>query len=168
MSNIIGIDPGLSGAIGIIGAEGGQFLNVSDMPVMKIMMVNNAKARVKNCVNAKMLYDLLKLWELYGPIKEVWIEHVSSRPGDGVASAFSFGDTFGSIKAVTACLGLSSNLVRPQVWKKHFGLTADKEEARLAAITLVPGAEAFLSRKKDHDRAEALLIALYGLEKHSD
>lgn len=158
----IGIDPGLSGALALI-TDKAEFKDLIDIP---IMAKSKGTGRVKNCVNAKGVYDIINRWKLIHKKEEfvVYMENVSSRPGDGAAGAFSFGDTFGTLKAVCACSGLNLNLVTPAAWKGYYKLpSADKEVARAFAISQFPSASEYLQRKKDHDRAEALLIALYGL-----
>lgn len=157
---IVGIDPGLSGALSII-TRNGEFKDVIDIP---IMAKSKGAGHVKNCVNPKGVFDEISKWTKSLPPNSitVYMENVSSRPGDGAAGAFSFGDTFGSLKAVCACLDLSLNLVTPAAWKSYYKLGSDKEVARAFAISQFPAASEFLKRKKDHDRAEALLIALYG------
>lgn len=157
MSYQIGIDPGLNGAIAFIGPNG-QFKDVMDLPTMA---KHKATGHVKNCINAKALYDIIMKWHHFAP--EIWLEQVSSMPTDGASSAFSFGDTFGSIRATCACTGLPVMLVAPSVWKKYFNIGKDKEVARALAINLFPTASSHLARKKDHDRAEALLVAKFGL-----
>ncbi len=166
MIHFIGIDPGLSGAISVINDKQ-LFIFLEDIP---IMAKSKGHGRVKNCVNPKGVFDILESWiKVLGPNRKkivVYMENVSSRPGDGAAGAFSFGDTFGSLKAVCACVGLSLNLVTPAAWKNYFKIDADKEVARAYAISQFPEASSHLSRKKDHDRAESLLIALYGVQNH--
>ncbi len=147
----IGIDPGLTGACAILDVNG-KFINIIDIPTMAGY---NKGAFIKNCVNAQALFVLLGSY----PNSKVCIEQVSSMPRDGAASAFSFGDTFGSIKSVCACLGFEVQQVLPRIWKAHYNLTSDKEEARQLAIKLFPEAGEMLKRKKDHNRAESLLIA---------
>lgn len=162
---IIGIDPGLSGALALIGPEG-QFVDVWDMPVMD--KPNSNKSYIKRCIDPLKVYVMLKEWCLHSRRHkgieniEVCMENVASQPRDGVAGAFSFGESFGTLKAVCSCLGLLPiNYVTPATWKKYFNIGADKEEARLLALEKMPEAGPMLARKKDHDRAEALLIALY-------
>lgn len=158
---IIGIDPGLSGAMALMGAAG--LLAVHDIPVMA---KGKGAGKVKNEINAAGLNVLLKEWA-NGSADDVLvvIERVSSMPGQGVASMMSLGDTVGCIRGVVAARGYPVHWVTPQSWKKHFGLVAGKdvdgkELARAKAIQAYP--EADLARKKDHNRAEAILIARYG------
>ena len=148
---IIGIDPGISGAIGVLWHD--NTYEVMDMP---IMAKGKGASRVKTQVNPAELAGVLR--ESTSPT--IYLERISSMPGQGVASMFSMGDTFGCIRGVCAALGLKVEIITPQSWKKHYGLGKDKEVVRAKAIELFP--EAPLSRKKDHNRAEALLIANYG------
>ena len=156
---IIGIDPGITGAAAFIWED---HTEVFDIPVMA---KGKGGAKVKNQVNAAALAEMLehaKHWVGADKVY-VYLERISSMPGQGVASMFSMGDTFGCIRGVCAALGLSVEIVTPQSWKKAYGLGKDKEVIRAKAIELFP--EAPLSRKKDHNRAEALLIAKYGEDK---
>lgn len=153
---IVGIDPGISGAIAIVD-EYGKYHEVHDMP---IMANGKGNAKAKNKVNASGLKNILNLYN----IKMIYLERVSSMPGQGVASMFSMGDTFGCIRGVCAALDLPVEIITPQSWKKYYGLGKDKEIVRAKAIELFP--EAPLSRKKDHNRAEAILIANYGAIKN--
>ena len=148
---VIGIDPGITGAIAAIDSHGHS--EVFDIPVMAN---GKGKSKVKNHVNAA---GLAKLLSGYGA-DIVYLERISSMPGQGVASMFSMGDTFGCIRGVCAAIGLPVEIITPQSWKKHYRLGSDKEIVRAKAIELYP--EAPLSRKKDHNRAEAILIARYG------
>lgn len=152
---IIGIDPGITGAIAFIHTN---WSKVEDIPVMAN---GKGKTKVKNKVNGSALAEMLTNYDL--KTATVYLERVSSMPGQGVASMFSMGDTFGCIRGVCAALGLPIEIITPQSWKKHYGLGSDKEVVRAKAIELFPKAP--LSRKKDHNRAEALLIAMYGFNQ---
>lgn len=157
MAVIIGIDPGITGAISVIWEDG---YAVHDLPTMA-----NGKggAKVKSKIDGAGLAELLGELGFAFSIEtapEVYLERVSAMPGQGVSSMFSMGDTFGCIRGVCAALGYRVHIITPQEWKKHFGLGKDKEVVRAKAIELFP--EASLARNKDHNRAEALLIAEYG------
>ena len=91
------------------------------------------------------------------------IEQVGAMPKQGVSSTFKFGASFGLVRGVVLALGVPLHHVTPGVWKKHFRLNSDKEKARALALRFWPASEHF-SRKKDHGRAEAALIARYGAE----
>ena len=152
----VGIDPGISGAIAIINGTG-TLLCVEDMP---IMAKGKGGSRVKSQVNAAGLAELLGRYAPWRPV--VYCERVSSMPDQGVASVFSLGDTFGCIRGVIGALGLASEIITPQSWKKYYGVGSDKEVARAKAIEMYPLAP--IHKKKDHNRAEAILIARYGLD----
>lgn len=153
---VIGIDPGVSGAIAVLG-EGVPALH--DMPTM-------AKGRgKKRQVNAAALADLLIAARESGDGVLVMLEQVGAMPGQGVSSMFGFGESFGAVRGACAALRLPLQLVTPQQWKRRFGLIgADKDLARTRAVELYPDVSAQLARKKDVGRADALLIARYGME----
>lgn len=153
----LGIDPGLSGAVAILDPAGGVAL-LEDLPTLAS---GTGKARVSRRLDPAALVRLLE--PFHNRIRLAALEAVAARPGQGTASIFSLGDSFGTIRAVLACTGLSVALVSPVEWKRHYRLDCDKERARARAIELFPMAD--LGRKKDHNRAEALLLARYALER---
>jgi len=150
----IGIDPGLRGAIGIL--DNGQFKSVHDMPVM-----NKGGGKVKWEVDVSATINLLRQNSRKEGEPEDFIscaiERVNAHPGQGVSSVFSLGDSFGTARACVASCRFELRYVMPQVWKKHFGLSSDKEQARSVALTLFPDAP--IDLKKHADRAESLLMA---------
>lgn len=150
---MIAIDPGLSGAVAAITGAG---IYVTDMP---IMAKGKGGGRVKTQINASELASIL---HGYSNGHTVVLERISSMPGQGVASMFSMGDTFGCIRGVCAALGMRVEVITPQSWKKHYKLPSDKEVCRAKAIELFPDLP--LGRKKDHNRAEALLMAKYAMD----
>jgi len=146
----IGIDPGLSGAIGIL--KDGAYVGVADMPI-----VAKGSGAVKNEVDPAGLAALLRT---YAPAEEavsVVLERVNAMPGQGSSSIFSLGDSFGCARSVVATCRLELTYVTPVQWKKHFKLTSDKELGRALAVRMFPDAP--LNLKKHVDRAEALLMA---------
>jgi len=155
---IIGIDPGLTGAIAFIGRFG---YVVEDLPT-----IANGKgnAKVKRQIDAGELANIIKLHDNDEKIERVYLERVSAMPKQGASSVFSLGDTYGAIRAVIATLQLPLELITPQTWKRMYRLKSDKELCRAKAIELFPKCD--LSLKKDHNRAEALLIANYGANVH--
>jgi crossover junction endodeoxyribonuclease RuvC len=152
----IGIDIGLSGAIGVLNGLG-NFVAVFDLP---IMASGGGMKKVKNQLNAAELARILSPYR--GAC--VILEDVHSMPRDSVSNAFSFGDTYGQIKGVLGSLSWPYSLVKPNIWKpalkvNHKDKDVSKELSRAAAIRSWPDAP--LTRKKDHNRAEALLLAKY-------
>jgi len=149
---VIGIDPGVSGAIAELYPDGRLY--TYDMPIFELI----TKGRKRRLVNAAALSQLMT-----DPFPEhVFVEQVGSRPGESPRAAFSFGEGFGVIKGIVGTLSLSVTFVRPQMWKKALGLTADKGQARQRATELFPNNAESFKRVKDDGRAEAALIAYYG------
>lgn len=146
---VVGIDPGLSGAIAWV-EWGGPMYRTADMPVMD------------GRVNATALADLLTSEET--PPMFAVVEQVSSMPGQGVASTFKFGTAYGAALGVLGALEIPIVHVRPNRWKKDFGIGSDKEKGRALAIDRWPNMASELARKKDHGRAEAGLIAQWGID----
>ena len=150
----LGADPGLRGAIALVDG-GGRFVLVEDMPVMP-----RGRGVVKNEVDAAALARLLRP---YAPeIRLGMVEAVTAMPKQGSASTFSLGHSLGTLVGVLQTLGIPLRLESPSAWKRAAGITSDKDLARAAAIRLWPDAP--LSRKKDADRAEALLMARHAAQ----
>lgn len=151
----VGIDPGLTGAIAGVGQDGSAW--VVDMPLLEL----SATGYVRRAIAPGALATALR--PLRGKAR-VWLEMVNAFPGQGVASMFSLGASFWGAYCVAVACDLDTHLVRPQVWKAQLGLTSDKGESLEMARKLFPAIAAErLARKKDHGRAEALLLAHYGM-----
>ena len=149
---IIGLDCGLSGAIALHDPATG-WLEISDMPTI---------GATKRTINHRALLDILRS---AGDGRHIaWVEQVAARPGQGVSSMFTFGRVFGAVEMACAAAGLEVRFVTPATWKKHFGLSKDKDASRALACQRFPGAAKSFERARDADRAEAALIALYGAE----
>lgn len=156
---IISIDPGMSGAIATL-ADDGSLIEVTDMPVFAVVKRVGGKDRTKNHVNVHELGNVLAR----AGADEAVIELVGPMPRDGSMQAFQFGFGVGAIHGACGALGLRIETVTPQKWKKHFGLTADKGQARQLATRRFPAHADLFKRVKDDGRAEAALIALYHFE----
>ena len=151
---IIGIDPGISGAISIL--ENKKILEVYDTPTM----IDGKKN--KKQINSAQVTNIIKERLKDGKELIVVVEHVNAMPGQGVTSMFNFGQSFGVIKGICAALGLPIYFVRPSKWKKHFNLIkTNKDASRTKVIEAYPEISSKLHRKKDSNRADAILIALY-------
>ena len=151
---IIGIDPGLSGAIAVL--ENNKVLNIFDMPVMSEGKKN------KRQLNSAQLVKLLKDNISKNEEISVVVEQVNAMPGQGVTSMFNFGQTFGAIKGVCAALGLPIFFVRPSKWKKYFELiNSSKDSSRTKAIEMYPALSNDLAKKKDVNKSDAILIARF-------
>ena len=151
---IIGIDPGLSGAIAIL--ENNKVEKIFDIPVMPEGKKN------KRQLNSAQLVKLLKDNVSNKEEVAIVVEHVTAMPGQGVTSMFNFGQTFGAIKGVCAALKLPIFFVRPSKWKKHFELiNSSKDSSRTKAIEMYPSLSGDLARKKDVNKSDAILIARF-------
>ena len=153
---IIGIDPGISGSICFF--EGGKIIDVIEMPTM----IDGKKN--KKQVNGAQIYNEISN-RIFTKKKEnirVVIEQVSAMPGQGVTSMFNFGQSFGAIKGICAALELPIFFVRPSKWKKYFELiNSSKDSSRTKVIEMYPLLSSRLSKKKDVNKADAILIARY-------
>ncbi len=156
---IIGIDPGISGSICFF--EDGKILDVVEMPTMTEGKKN------KKQVNGSQIYN-----EISKRIKEidkrnirVVIEQVSAMPGQGVTSMFNFGQSFGILKGICSAMQLSMYFIRPAKWKRYFNLiNSEKDASRTKVIEIFPYFSINLAKKKDSNKADAILIASYYYE----
>ena len=154
---ILGIDPGVSGALALL--VNNQFDDCSDMPTML-----RGKTSKKQMVNAAELAKLVRVMQPDAAVIELVnaMPRTGSSQGMGAASAFNFGESAGIVRGVIGALGIEAHYVTPQTWKRRAGLIGgDKEASRARAILLCPNAP--LGRKKDSGRAEAILIARFGV-----
>ena len=157
---VVGIDPGLSGAIAVL--EEKKVLALFDMPVMSEGKKN------KNQLNSAQLVNILKENIKNDEDIAVVVEQVNAMPGQGVTSMFNFGQTFGAIKGVCAALNLPIFFVRPSKWKKHFELiNSSKDSSRTKVIEMYPSLSNQLARKKDVNKSDAILIARFYSETRS-
>ena len=155
---IIGIDPGISGSICFL--EEGRILDVIDMPTM----IEGKKN--KKQVNGSQIYNefLKMINKANNQNVRVVVEQVSAMPGQGVTSMFNFGQSFGILKGICSAMQLPIYFVRPAKWKKHYDLiNSQKDSSRVKAIEMFPKFSSMLSRKKDTNKADAILIANYHL-----
>ena len=153
---IIGIDPGLKGAICIL--KDGKILDVFDMPVMPVGKKN------KSQVNGSQIFNEIQKAITNEDKKDikVVIEQVSAMPGQGVTSMFNFGQSFGVLKGVFSAMQIAMDFVSPVKWKKYYNLiNTHKDLSRTKAIEFFPYISHKLSRQKDANKADALLIASF-------
>lgn len=155
--NSIGIDPGISGAIAVL-TETGALVEVVDMPIFVVSRkVAGGKTKNKSHINVHELGNILRPYAGAAAA----IEKVATRPGEGAVAAFTFGMATGALHGAAGALQMQIEEPRPQDWKKHFKLTADKDQARQLATRRFPDHAALFKRKMDEGRAEACLIALW-------
>ena len=158
---IIGIDPGISGSICFF--KDGKILEVIEMPTMTEGKKN------KRQVNGAQIYNeiLKRVSKAQRFNVRVVIEQVSAMPGQGVTSMFNFGQSFGILKGICSAMQLSMFFVRPAKWKKYFNLiNSEKDASRTKAIEIFPYFSSQLSKKKDSNKADAILIASFYYETH--
>ena len=151
---IFGIDPGLSGALAIL--DNKKIVDIIDLPTMTDGKKN------KRQLNSAHLSQYIKnnIIEIENSV--VIVEQVNAMPGQGVTSMFNFGQTFGAIKGISAALQLPIFFVRPSKWKKHFELiNSSKDASRTKAIEMYPTMAKNLSKKKDVNKSDAILIARF-------
>lgn len=156
---IIGIDPGISGSICFF--EDGKIVDVVEMPTMTDGKKN------KKQVNGSQIYNeiLKRTKRIDKKDIKVIIEQVSAMPGQGVTSMFNFGQSFGILKGICSAMQLPMYFVRPAKWKKYFSLiNSEKDASRTKAIEIFPYFSSNLSKKKDANKADAILIANYYYE----
>ena len=158
---IIGIDPGVSGSICFL--REGKFLDVIELPVM-----NEGKKNKKQVNGAQIYNEITKKINSNPETKiRVVIEHVTAMPGQGVTSMFNFGQSFGILKGICSAMRLPMFFVRPAKWKKYYNLiNSQKDASRTRAIEIFPNFSSQLSKKKDSNKADAILIASFYYETY--
>jgi Holliday junction resolvasome RuvABC endonuclease subunit len=156
--NILGVDPGIRGGLAIVAIDANgaapQLVDTIDIPVSGV----GAKERV----------DVLAIrsWITQHAPQHALIERAQAMPKQGASSGFKYGRAVGAIEAVIACCAIPLTIVEPASWKKFHALRGgEKEAGRQRALQLFPAAHDLLARKKDHGRAEAALIALFGIQR---
>jgi len=162
MSFVIGIDPGISGAISVF--KDGKLDCVVDMPTLE---VDSGKTK-KRHISAVGLRDILEMYilELY-PTTHVVTEKVGALPGNGSVSMFNFGRSAGIIEGVVAALRMPHTYVTPATWTKAVGRAAGKDASRMRAMELFPAKANLFKRAKDDGRADAALIAYWYITKNA-
>ena len=153
---IIAIDPGITGSICFF--ENGKIIDLVEMPNMAEGKKN------KKQVNGAQIYNeiFLRTKDLEKKDIKVVIEQVSAMPGQGVTSMFNFGQSFGVLKGICSAMQLSMHFVRPAKWKKYFNLIkTEKDASRTKVIEIFPYISSQLSRKKDSNKADAILLASF-------
>ena len=158
---IIGIDPGISGSICFF--KDGKIMDVVEMPTMTEGKKN------KKQVNGSQIFNeiLIRIKKFNKKDIKVVIEQVSAMPGQGVTSMFNFGQSFGILKGICSAMQLPMYFVRPAKWKKYFNLiNSEKDASRTRAIEIFPYFSSHLSRKKDSNKADAILIASFYYETY--
>ena len=159
---IIGIDPGISGSICFF--QDGKIIDVIEMPNMP-----EGKKNKKQVNGAQLFYEIsLRIKDIKKENIKIVIEQVSAMPGQGVTSMFNFGQSFGILKGLCSAMQLPMYFVRPAKWKKYFNLiNSEKDASRTKAIEIFPYYSSKLSKKKDSNKADAILIASFYYETYT-
>ena len=158
---VIGIDPGISGSICFF--QDGKIIDVIVMPTMTEGKKN------KKQVNGAQIFNEIseRIKKLDKRDIKIVIEQVSAMPGQGVTSMFNFGQSYGILKGICSAMQLPMYFVRPAKWKKYFNLiNSEKDASRTRAIEIYPSFSSQLSRKKDSNKADAILIASFYYETY--
>lgn len=165
---IFGIDPGISGAICVLQCKDDKYerkiIEIYEMPTMIDGKKNKKQVNGAEVTNIfkKELINHNSMEVPYEKIAKVVVEHVTAMPGQGVTSMFNFGQSFGVIKGISAALKLPIYFVRPVKWKKYFNLIrTNKDASRTKVIEIFPHISSKISRKKDSNKADSILIAKY-------
>jgi crossover junction endodeoxyribonuclease RuvC len=151
---VLGVDPGIHGGLAIVSDDGGRavMINVIDIPVVG----SGARERVDAIAVQNFIRD-------QGPTFAL-VERAQAMPRQGASSGFKYGRAVGALEAAIVLCAIPLEIIEPTAWKRFWHLPAkDKERSRQRALELFPSAHALFARKRDHGRAEAALIALYGL-----
>jgi hypothetical protein len=147
--SIIAFDPGLSGAFAILSRD--SEIIAGDLPIIG--------EGTQRRIDAANLADAIRE---HGPYRLAIVEQVSAMPGNGAAGMFRFGQSYGTILGIVGSLAIPVRLVPASKWKKALGLDSSAETSRARAIETWPSCAGAFARKKDHNRAEAALLALWG------
>lgn len=150
---VVGIDPGVTGAIALFD---GKNLLVEDIPNLEVV-VNKKR---KTALNFSAISELFQI--LFAGADHAFLEQVSAMPGQGVTSMFNFGKTAGALEMALSMSGLPYTLVSPIKWKSELGLNSSGTRSLQRANQIFPSFPQFFKRVKDHNRAEAALLAWYG------
>ena len=150
---ILGIDPGLSGALAFLDTRDNT-IDVVDMPTVTVMRNRKEKREV----SPQRVADIV----VQRHVEAAFLEKVNAMAGQGVSSVFSFGRSAGIIEGVLAAFDIPTTLVTPQAWQKAMGVRDGKDGSRERAMQLFPASAELFQRKKDDGRSDATLIAKYG------
>lgn len=160
MMRIAAIDPGLAGGLDVL--DGDDVILLTDLPVHRV-----GKAGTKVLRPELDLHGLHGLLAEHGPYTHAFVEKVGPMPKQGVTSMFRFGVSFGGIQGIVVALGIPLTLVRPQTWQGFHRCGPSPDAARQRAVQLYPAVAPLLARKKDANRADALLIAAWGMAERN-
>lgn len=151
---VAGLDPGIAGAIAIIGPTGPVLLE--DLATHQAQ--HGRSAKVKTELDLHAVCATLRAHA----IEHCVLERVGPMPQQGLGSTWRFAESYGQLIGIVVALGIAMTLVRPQDWQRHHHIGPAPDAARQRAMQLYPAVAPSLARKRDHHRADALLLASYG------
>jgi crossover junction endodeoxyribonuclease RuvC len=161
---VVGVDPGITGAIAWLGVDNFQktvtLLDVVDVPTA--VQKTNGKAKSHVLLSSLAALFAEAPWRALGVPTHAYIEEVNAMPRQGVTSMFRFGYVAGALAGITAALEIPMTLIRPREWQATARVRPEPDAGRLRAAQLFPSAAALFRRKLDHNRADAVLIAYAG------
>jgi crossover junction endodeoxyribonuclease RuvC len=134
----------------------GEVIGIGDLPVFAVAKANR---KLRTELDIHGLCSLLR----EAQVNRAVVEQVSAMPKQGVTSTFRFGYAAGSIYGAVAALALPVRFVTPQRWQQYHRIGRGPDDAVRRVVQLYPALHEQLNRKRDHHRADAVLIALYGL-----
>lgn len=177
MKYVIGVDPGLSGAIAVYDTSAKALLWVKDLPLIPQIAPRKGqnpykKASTRREIDAYHLattIDSIAKETLLAVVEDVsamtYTNKRGEKRGQGAAASFTFGRVHGQVLGILACCMIPISLVRPAVWKSLMNLSSDKELSRRRATELFPWNGHEFRRKKDDGRAEAALLSYFGAQR---
>lgn len=162
---ILGIDPGLTGALALYDAQDNRIFTTSNIPTLSL----KRNGKIKSSLNFHALAQIVKGWAESSRDLKAVLELVGAMPGQGVSSMFSFGKVVGAVEMAIVSAGIPYTYVTPAVWKKALGCTADKDATLFRASQLMPASvkewtpvRGVRNKEECKGIAEAALIAYYG------
>lgn len=153
---VLGVDPGIHGALA---SYDGTTMWCCDVPIITYKPAKSSK-KMKSDINLPELVELVEFQ--LGGCNHCYFEKVGAMPGQGVTSMFNFGDANGQLRGVVAAFSIPITYISPVKWKAELGLNSDGEKSRIRALQLFPNNAKDFKLKKDHNKAEAALLAYYG------
>lgn len=163
----VGIDPGVNGAVAVVGKDTISFLSRLPSITTKLKTkTKSGKDRTRKSLDPVALADIFRFKVFYGTSPTVIMEGVHAMPSDGGVSGFSFGTTYGVILGSLGAFGCRPTLISPASWKRYYGLIGCTKKASIELAKEAYPNQADLI--KSHDLAEAVLIARWGLEKRHE
>lgn len=156
----VGVDPGATGAMCVLNAQA-EVLVLDRLPTIKAR-------RSRNILNHSSIMGYLSSLKYYGTVVTIYVEDIWAQPTQGVKAAFTYGYCYAQLLTAIETSGLPLNFVKPAEWQKMFSVPRGKPGSITIVKQMYPDLSDIFRPKNSHNKAEALLIARYGWEKHSN